>query len=604
MAQTVNTNISSLTAQRNLATSQKEAATAMQRLSSGLRINSAKDDAAGLAIASRLTAQINGINQAVRNANDGISTVQIAEGALSETTNMLQRIRELAVQSANASNSSADRTAIQTEVTELVSEIDRIASATSFGSTNLLNGSFSSQNFQVGSEVGETISVSISDASASNLGTTYTLASATYTPNVQHSVQATTSSIAAQNLVFTVDGETTSVAVSAGDSAKTIASSISTEVGGITASAATTADVTFSSAEVFTAVVGSTGLGADGNASETIVLTVDGTTLVTTAATDLSTAGDTLTARGTLIAGALQTALTSASNTDVVVTDNSDGTFLITDKQGRDLALDPTTTDGVLSTLAGVGQAGGSTDAFTIQGVSISADFSSALTADAKATALETAINNNAVLAANLSVSRTDQTITLTDADGDNITIVEGGSNDTDNIVYLGYDTSNDTKKLVNTTGVVVTGALTLTSSDDVTIALYSDNGTTITTGTVASPASVTAGSHTASSTRVSTISVATVAGANEAIAVIDSALDTIATQRASLGASQNRFDSVVSNLQVMSENTSTAKSRIMDADFAVETAQLARTQILQQAGISVLAQANAQPQNILALLQ
>lgn len=604
MAQTVNTNISSLTAQRNLATSQKEAATAMQRLSSGLRINSAKDDAAGLAIASRLTAQINGINQAVRNANDGISTVQIAEGALSETTNMLQRIRELAVQSANASNSSADRTAIQTEVTELVSEIDRIASATSFGSTNLLNGSFSSQNFQVGSEVGETISVSISDASASNLGTTYTLASATYTPNVQHSVQATTSSIAAQNLVFTVDGETTSVAVSAGDSAKTIASSISTEVGGITASAATTADVTFSSAEVFTAVVGSGGAGTDGNAAETIVLTVDGSTLVTTATTDLSTAADTLTARGTLIAGALQTALTSAGNTDVVVTDNSDGTFLITDKQGRDLALDPTTTDGVLSTLAGVGQAGGSTDAFTIQGVSISADFSSALTADAKATALETAINNNAVLAANLSVSRTDQTITLTDADGDNITIVEGGSNDTDNIVYLGYDTSNDTKKLVNTTGVVVTGALTLTSSDDVTIALYSDNGTTITTGTVASPASVTAGSHTASSTRVSTISVATVAGANEAIAVIDSALDTIATQRASLGASQNRFDSVVSNLQVMSENTSTAKSRIMDADFAVETAQLARTQILQQAGISVLAQANAQPQNILALLQ
>ena len=135
MAQTINTNIASLSAQRNLAASQKDAATAMQRLSSGLRINSAKDDAAGLAIASRLTSQINGINQAVRNANDGISSVQVAEGALQETSNMLQRMRELAVQSSNATNSSTDRAALQSEVTALRSEIDRIAQTTSFGSS-------------------------------------------------------------------------------------------------------------------------------------------------------------------------------------------------------------------------------------------------------------------------------------------------------------------------------------------------------------------------------------------------------------------------------------------------------------------------------------
>ena len=158
MAQTINTNIASLTAQRNLATSQKDAATAMQRLSSGLRINSAKDDAAGLAISNRLTSQINGINQAVRNANDGLSVAQVAEGALAGTSDLLQRMRELSVQSANASNSAGDRAALQTEVAQLALEVDRIANATtSFGDTKLLNGTFTSKNFQVGANVGETL---------------------------------------------------------------------------------------------------------------------------------------------------------------------------------------------------------------------------------------------------------------------------------------------------------------------------------------------------------------------------------------------------------------------------------------------------------------
>ena len=159
MPQTINTNVASLNAQRNLNASQSEANTALQRLSSGLRINSAKDDAAGLAISNRLTAQINGINQAIRNSADGISVSQVAEGALAETSNILQRIRELAVQSANASNSSADRTALQSEVTQLTSEIDRIANNTAFGTNKLLNGNFLNQTFQVGANVGETIDV-------------------------------------------------------------------------------------------------------------------------------------------------------------------------------------------------------------------------------------------------------------------------------------------------------------------------------------------------------------------------------------------------------------------------------------------------------------
>ena len=141
MAQVINTNIASLNAQRNLNTSQAALATSLQRLSSGLRINSAKDDAAGLAIASRFTAQINGLNQAARNANDGISLAQTAEGALGEVTNNLQRIRELAVQSANSTNSASDRASLDAEATQLISEITRVASQTSFNGLNLLDGS-------------------------------------------------------------------------------------------------------------------------------------------------------------------------------------------------------------------------------------------------------------------------------------------------------------------------------------------------------------------------------------------------------------------------------------------------------------------------------
>src|SRR3954467_14485489 len=171
MPQVINTNVASLNAQRNLTTSQGQLATALQRLSSGLRINSAKDDAAGLAISERFTTQIRGLNQAVRNANDGISLAQTAEGALGEVGNNLQRIRELAVQARNATLSSSDRAALQTEASALKSEIDRVSTTTSFNGVKLLDGSFTNQAFQVGADVGQTITVSsITDAQSANLG--------------------------------------------------------------------------------------------------------------------------------------------------------------------------------------------------------------------------------------------------------------------------------------------------------------------------------------------------------------------------------------------------------------------------------------------------
>ena len=171
MAQVINTNIASLNAQRNLSKSQATLGTSLQRLSSGMRINSAKDDAAGLAISERFTAQIRGLNQAVRNSNDGISLAQTAEGALGEVTNNLQRVRELAVQSVNATNSASDRSAMQQEVSQLISEIDRVAGQTNFNGVNLLDGTFTNKDFQVGANVGETITVTaITDATATGLG--------------------------------------------------------------------------------------------------------------------------------------------------------------------------------------------------------------------------------------------------------------------------------------------------------------------------------------------------------------------------------------------------------------------------------------------------
>ncbi|HID01887.1 MAG TPA: flagellin, partial [Desulfobacterales bacterium] len=170
MALTINTNVPSLNAQRNLSKSQNTLSRSMERLSSGLRINSAKDDAAGLAISNRMSAQIRGMNQATRNANDGISLAQTAEGAMQESTNILQRIRELAVQSANATNSAADRGALQAEVNQLKAEMNRIAQSTTFNGLNILDGTFVSQQFQVGANANETIGVSIASMAADDLG--------------------------------------------------------------------------------------------------------------------------------------------------------------------------------------------------------------------------------------------------------------------------------------------------------------------------------------------------------------------------------------------------------------------------------------------------
>ncbi|HTQ98565.1 MAG TPA: flagellin [Candidatus Acidoferrum sp.] len=465
MAQVINTNIASLNAQRNLNKSQSALNTSLQRLSSGMRINSAKDDAAGLAISERFTAQINGLDQAVRNSNDGISMAQTAEGALGEVTNNLQRIRELSVQSANATNSSSDRAAMQQEVSQLVSEIDRVAGQTNFNGVKLLDGSFTSQNFQVGANVGETISLnSIVNATKGGLGLDNGTATTT-------STAVTGTALAAGDL--TINGK--SVAAVSTATAKNIAAAIHTADSSVTATATTSVNT-----GAFSFTGSATG--------DTYTLTVAGVNIQATATGSSITGAQMDTA---LAQSGVQSALTAAGITASGSFANGDATF--TDAQGNNVVISAAHT--------GSGSGGVASGTGTNHG-----------------------------------------TITLSSAGKD---IVIGGNH----AAYAG-----------------------------------------LTAGTVSETGN--------------TLDVSTVAGANAMITAVDAALNTVNGSRATLGAIQNRFESVVTSLQTSSESLSAARSRIQDADFASETANLTKTQILQQAGTAMLAQANQLPQSVLSLLK
>ena len=466
MAQVINTNIPSMTAQRNLTSSQSDLATSLQRLSSGLRINSAKDDAAGLAISERFTSQIRGLVQAARNANDGISLAQTAEGALKEVSNNLQRIRELAVQSANGTNSASDRAAIQTEVAQLIAEVDRVSSQTTFNDVKLLDGTFSNAAFQVGANAGETISVaSITSARTADLGASI-------------SATLTDSAMTGDVSDFAVNGVSISGTAT---SAKELAAAVNA---------------------------------------------LSGTNVT-------AQAGATTVAAGDITAGA-------ASGS------------------GR-ITINNVTTD--LITLVG------NDNAADLEEVRDKINLISA------ATGVTASIDGNGVA--------------LTAADGRNITHAIGAAEaGTFTAVNTGMIADATTRASVTLTGTSSAG-ITLTGTDVGTAGFTTTSAAATVTGTA-----------------VSNIDVSSVAGANAAITSIDAAMSTVNSTRATLGAVQNRFESVVSSLQERSENLSAARSRIQDADFAAETASLTRGQILQQAGVAMLAQANALPNNVLSLLQ
>jgi len=499
MPQFINTNVLSLNAQRSLNGSQNSLATSLQRLSSGLRINSARDDAAGLAISDRLTSQINGLNQAVRNANDGISLAQVAEGALQESTNLLQRIRQLSIQSANGSNSSADRDALQAEVSQLQSELTRIADTTAFGGRKLFDGTFGQAQFQVGAEANQTIAFSLRDTDATQIGVfRVDLDGATANASLGQAYAA-----AATPAANTVAGGTLIVAGKTSVTATIAANSSAREV-----AAAINADSS------------STGVTADGR-------TVARLSALTAGAVSFTLGNDTGSSANTAV---ISTTVTSA-----------------TDLSGLANAINAESgTTGIQAVLA---TGGSSIDLISEAGDDITIlDYNNAAT-----TAVVTVRNydNNA-------------------ANGNPITLTSGGA--------------ADSTRIVGEVQISSDKAFSVTASS----ATINDI-TTAETATLVSAASVDIGS---------------VAGAQSAIGIIDGALTQIDSLRGDLGAIQNRLQSTISNLQNVSENVSGARSQIRDADFAAETAELTRSQILQQAGIAILSQANAAPQSVLSLLQ
>jgi flagellin len=517
MALVINTNVMSLNAQRNLTTSGNQLSQSLQRLSSGLRINSAKDDAAGLAISNRMTTQISGLNQAARNANDGISLAQTTESALQEVTNNLQRIRELAVQSANATNSDSDRAALNQEVQQRLQEIDRIASQTSFNGRKVLDGTFGNATFQVGANVGETISVGLSTSmrigAIGAIGTTTTTG---LSAAIVEAVEGTPATPATSgNLgVFTPGGAETggsngytfTLTLDAGDDTVAITDTV--------AASGTGTAATFASA------LNSAGFTADG-------ATVDGFTISYGGAADAAAA---------LAAGTLS--FSRADGVNFTVSEAFGGTGT------------PTSTTGFAGALGA-----------TTNGVEEVA----------------------AVAAQPLQLDEGDLTVQV--GNGEAVSIV---------------GTFNSAQELAdeinaNTSGVfasVSNGELVITTSGQ-TLAFGGAEAENLGFAATVSP-----------SGSLSSVAVATVAGANDAIQRIDAALTSVSDLRSTLGAIQNRFESVINSLQAVSENLSASRSRILDTDFAAETAALTRSQILQQAGTAMVAQANSVPQNVLSLLR
>jgi len=511
MPSIINTNVSSLSAQRNLNKSQGSLQTSLERLSSGLRINSAKDDAAGLAISNRFTTQIRGMNVAVRNANDGISFAQTAESALDEITTSLQRIRDLAVQSANDSNSASDRQSLQAEVDQLVSEIDRIAGTTTFNGTKVANGSASTLNFQVGAQAGETVSVKGVDARTSALGS-------------QPGAVATT--------------------FDAGNAAGANQSALEIRIG-------SSANAT--SVDVMSAANGGTITGA--------------------AVADLeNTEADDY---GTGFAKSLADRINSLREDGV---EGLEGVYASAKTTFE-------TTD-VANTVAGDAYVGSGSLAnadFSINGVNIGPvevqekDANGALTNAINAKSDVTGVTASIDESGNLLLTAEDGRDIVVDATDDAADILWGGD-------------GNDVAAVADG---VKTGELTISAQDTINI-------DTSTGGLGSEDADRTNVQATGS---VANADVTTVEGANITMEAIDSALGQIDSFRADLGAVQNRFESTIRNLSAVSESLSASRSRVLDADFAAETANLSKNQVLQQAGISVLAQANALPQQALSLL-
>jgi len=501
MALSVGTNTGALMAQAAASSVNKSMENSMERLSTGKRINSASDDAAGVAIASRLTSEIRGTNMAIRNAMDGQALIDTAEGAHIEVENILQRMRELAVQSGNDTNSDVDRDNLQSEITQLQTEINRISSTTSWAGINLMDGSFTNKKLQVGSgsSTSHQISTSLGSMSAASIGSNRVdgvgFASAA----------STTAKETKDTTTFNVTGPNggTSITMTAADSVKTVAATANTKISdtGVTAVA-----------------VNNMKLLAVGTGTVSFNLTGDALAAISA---NVASASDLTALRDAINASAGTSGVTAAFNGTVK------SELILTDHDGDDILIDTFSSDSAGSQTA------------KVQAMNFGA----------------TAVT------------------------GSEITIKEAVNDST-----------------------VVTGTIRLESAGAFTVDAETDGTNAISDAVTGYFGNATSTSSTLAA--VSAVDISTLSGSQSAIDALDGALRMVSSQRSDLGAISNRIDSTVNNLTNMSANLSAGRGRIEDADFAAETTNLAKTQILQQASTAMLAQANASKQGVLSLLQ
>ncbi|KZZ31574.1 flagellin [Oleiphilus sp. HI0086] len=692
MPQIINTNIASINAQRNLDNSQSANQTALQRLSSGLRINSAKDDAAGLAISTRFDSQVRGLNVAIRNAGDGVSLSQTAEGALGSITNNLLRIRDLALQSANGTNSAIDRQALDQEVQQLKAEIERVSLQTNFNGTNLLDGSFSGVTFQIGSNEGESVTVSIEGATVDKLG-------AAQTDGVSSDQQGGTTqaiaALAAGDLV--ING----IAVGASSGVDDAFSSADRDKSAIAKAAAINkvADITGIEAKVGSTSV-SGGEGTFDNAASSGQIAINGVDIDVAASNLLSDEANLQNIANAINEKSGQTGVVAAFN------GRADTGISLSAEDGRNIELAIGTTAGSITDLTDVGLAGAATysgsfslvssDGRPIEIDTTSGDIENAGLAVGKFSgtnsgAIGQAVTNTTFVTGDLVINSVPvgPTLAAFDTASPSSTNPETSAIAKAHAINLVSDQSGVTatvnSTLVNSAAIAAPGVgigesgsfllngvtIEISTSDTNTVAdkqntiisainnkagqtgiraealgsefrLIADDGRNIDVGafTGITPANIGLTASTEyrasislqsagkieldsitgdiekagfeigtygaaeSGQLVQDIDISTSDGAILALAAVDNALTTINFQRANLGAIQNRFESTITNQAIAAENFTEASSRIRDADFAAETAELSRSQVLQSAGLSILSQANGQPQQVLQLLQ
>ena len=580
MAMVINSNIMSLNAQRNLMTSQNDLSTAMERLSSGKRINSAADDAAGLSITNKMTSQVRGLNQAIRNANDGISLIQTAEGALGESTNILQRMRELSIQSANGTYDSGNRTTLNAEVKQLKTELDRIADTTSFNGQKVLDGSLGQVDLQVGSEANETIALQIGTMNSNSLGgATGDIVGAASIGGIANFTTAfdATGDMTINDVAITAidhtDGQT--------DTLNEILASINSDMEG-------------KGVEVSALVTNEGTSVGDG-------VLVAGTDTMTIAVVDGDGLAQSFVLTGTDSMDQLLSKINS--ETSVSATLNEDGYLVLSQENATSINVTDNTTNDSASGMNG-----------SVNFAVVMNDTSS----EGNGVKLEIAANTTEANLGLLGLTAQDDNGNIQGAVVDATNMAKGDMiiNGVDigavvpsaaTIVAKSAELIKQINLVSDETGVVAfagttTSGVGLRSTTGDEISIEAGNGVTSAallteTGFVERNAASGTGS-------VASIDISTAAGAQKAIDVIDSALETISAARGELGAISNRLDFTINNLTNVSENVAAARSQIEDADFAAESAALSRAQVLQQAGTAMLAQANAQPQQVLSLLQ